>query len=121
MAKKVKKAEPKKQIKLKIKNGDDVVILAGKDKGKRGQVTQVLPAISKVVVEGVNMVTKSVRPNPQKNIQGGLVKKESPIHISNVAILNSETDKADRIGYKLLKDGSKVRVYRSTGEQVDTK
>ncbi len=121
MAKKVRKVKPKKLIKLKIKSGDEVVVIAGKDKGKRGQITKVLPEINKVLVEGVNMVTKSVRPNPQKNIQGGLVKQESVIHISNIAILNAETDKADRVGYKALKDGSKVRIFRSNGEQIDTK
>jgi large subunit ribosomal protein L24 len=121
MAKKLKKSKPTKAIKFKIKTGDEVVVIAGKDKGKRGPVTQVLSTDNKVVVEGVNMVTKSVRPNPQKNIQGGLVKQERPIHASNVAILNAETDKADRIGFKMLKDGNKVRIYRSNGEQIDTK
>ena len=121
MAKKLKKAKEKTPAKLKLKSGDEVIIIAGKDKGKRGQITQILSADNKVLVEGGNMVTKHMRPNPQKNIQGGLVKKESPIHASNVAIFNAQTEKADRISYKILNDGTKVRIYRSNEEQIDTK
>ncbi len=102
----------------KIKKGDDVVVIAGKDKGKRGSVLRVVDA-DHVVVEGVNVVKKHQRPNPMKNNTGGIVDKEMPLHISNVAIFNSTTKKADRVGFKLLSDGRRVRVFRSNGEMID--
>ena len=104
----------------KIRKGDDVVVIAGRDKGKRGQV---LRRVDKdhVVVEGVNRVKKHVRPNPMKGQQGGIVDKDMPIHISNVALFNPQTKKADRIGFKALDDGRTVRVFRSNGEMVDAK
>ena len=108
-------------IKLKLKKGDEVIVIAGKDKGKRGTITVASPLTNKVTVEGINMVKKHVRANPQRNIQGGIVAKEQPLHASNVAIYNPSTQRADRVGYKLLDDGSKVRIYKSNGEQVDTK
>ncbi len=120
MVAKAKKAQ-QKTVKLKVKTGDEVVVIAGKDKGKRGQIKNVLPDASRVLVEGVNLLTKHVRPNPQKGIKGGLEKQEGTLHISNVAIFNAQTQKADRVGYKVLNDGTKVRIYRSTGEQIDTK
>jgi len=102
----------------KIKKGDDVVVIAGKDKGKRGSVLRVVDA-EHVVVEGVNVVKKHQRPNPMKGLTGGIVDKEMPLHISNVAIFNSATKKADRVGFKLLTDGRRVRVFRSNGEMID--
>jgi len=94
------------------------VVLTGKDKGKRGSVLRVLDD-GHVLVEGINRVKKHQKPNPMRNIQGGIVEKEMPIQNSNVALFNVTTQKADRVGYKLLDDGRKVRVYKSSGEMVD--
>ena len=102
----------------RIKKGDEVVVLAGRDKGKRGTVLRRVDA-QFVVVEGVNRVKKHQRPNPMKNITGGIVDKDMPIHISNVALFNPATKKADRVGVKSLEDGRKVRVFRRSGEQLD--
>jgi len=102
----------------KIKKGDDVVILTGRDRGKRGAVLR-LEAPEHVVVEGVNKVKKHQRPNPMKNQTGGIVEKEMPIHVSNVALFNPQTKKADRVGVKMLEDGRRVRVFKSNGEMVD--
>lgn len=99
----------------KIRKGDEVVVLTGKDKGKRGTVLRRVDA-ERVVVEGVNRVKKHVRPNPVKGQVGGIVEKEMPLHVSNVAIFNSQTQKADRVGFKLLEDGKKVRFFKSNGE-----
>jgi len=102
----------------KIHKGDPVVVLTGKDKGKRGSVLRVLDT-GHVLVEGINRVKKHQKPNPMRNIQGGIVEKEMPIQNSNVALFNLATQKADRVGYKLLGDGRKVRIYKSSGEMVD--
>jgi len=102
----------------RIKKGDEVMVLAGRDKGKRGTVLRRVDA-EHVVVEGVNRVKKHQRPNPMKNVTGGIVDKDMPIHISNVALFNPATKKADRIGIKSLDDGRKVRVFKANGEQVD--
>ena len=99
----------------KIKKGDNVVVIAGRDKGKRGSVTQIVDD-QHVVVAGINQVKKHARPNPMKNQQGGIVTKEIPIHVSNVAVYNPVTQKADRIGFRTLNDGRKVRFYKSNGE-----
>ena len=99
----------------KIKKGDNVVVIAGRDKGKRGSVTHIVDA-EHVVVAGVNQVKKHARPNPMKNQPGGIITKEIPIHVSNVAVYNPVTQKADRIGFRTLKDGRKVRFYKSNGE-----
>jgi len=102
----------------RIKKGDEVVVLCGRDKGKRGTVLRRVDA-DFVVVEGVNRVKKHQRPNPMKGQTGGIVDKDLPIHISNVALFNPATKKADRIGVKRLDDGRKVRVFKDNGEQVD--
>jgi len=102
----------------RIKKGDEVVVITGRDKGKRGTVLRRV-GDEHVLVEGVNRAKKHQRPNPMKNETGGIVEKNMPIHISNVALYNPATQKADRIGFKLLDDGRKVRVFRSNGEQVD--
>jgi large subunit ribosomal protein L24 len=102
----------------RIKKGDEVVVLAGRDKGKRGTVTRRIDA-DHVVVEGVNRVKKHQRPNPMKGLTGGIVDKDLPIHVSNVALFNPATQKGDRAGVKALEDGRKVRVFKSNGEQVD--
>jgi len=100
----------------KIKKNDDVIIIAGKDKGNRGSVLRILA--DKILVSGVNKVKKHQKPNPVKGLSGGIVEMEMSIHISNVAIYNASTKKADRIGAKLLEDGRKVRVYKSSGEVI---
>jgi len=102
----------------RIKKGDEVVVLAGRDKGKRGTVMRRIDA-DYLVVEGVNRVKKHQRPNPMKGATGGIVEKEMPLHISNVAIFNSATKKADRVGFKQLTDGRRVRVFKSNGEMID--
>jgi large subunit ribosomal protein L24 len=101
----------------KIRKGDQVVVIAGSDKGKRGTVTQRVDA-DHVVVEGVRIVKKHVKPNPMKGTQGGVIEKTMPINQSNVAIWNAATSKADRVGIKLLADGKKVRVYKSSGLEI---
>jgi large subunit ribosomal protein L24 len=101
----------------KIRKGDEIIVITGKDKGKRGTVLRVL-AGDKVVVEGVNVVRKHQKPNPVRGIAGGVVDKTMPIHVSNVAIFNPATQKADRVGFKLLEDGKKVRIFKSSGEVV---
>ena len=101
----------------KIKREDEVIVLAGKDKGKRGTVRKVVDS-DRVIVSGVNMIKKHTKPNPQMGIAGGIVEKEAPIQVSNVAIYNSSTSKADRVGYR-VEDGKKVRVYKSTGDAID--
>ena len=99
----------------RIKKGDEIIVIAGRDKGKRGSVTQIVDD-QHVVVAGVNQVKKHMRPNPMKNQQGGIVTKEIPIHVSNVAVYNPVTQKADRIGFRTLNDGRKVRFFKSNGE-----
>jgi large subunit ribosomal protein L24 len=100
----------------KIKKNDDVIVITGKDKGSRGSVLSVRDAF--LVVGGVNKVKKHQKPNPVKGTTGGIVEIEKPIHVSNVAIYNATANKADRIGYKLLADGTKVRIYKSSGEVI---
>jgi len=99
----------------KIKRGDNVVVIAGRDKGKRGDVSRIVDA-THVVVNGVNQVKRHTKPNPLKNQPGGIVTKEMPIHVSNVAIWNPVTQKPDRIGFRTLQDGRKVRFFKSNRE-----
>ena len=99
----------------KIKKGDNVVVIAGRDKGKRGDVARIVDDMH-VIVNGVNTVKRHTKPNPMKNQPGGIVSKEAPIHVSNVAIYNPVTKKPDRIGVRTLEDGRKVRFYKSNGE-----
>jgi large subunit ribosomal protein L24 len=102
----------------KMRKGDGVIVITGKDKGKRGTVLRRVDE-DRVLVEGVNRVKKHVKPNPMKGEQGGIVEKEMPIQISNVALYNPATKKADRVGFKTLDDGRKVRVFKANGEVVD--
>ncbi len=102
----------------KIRKGDGVIVITGKDKGKRGVVLSRIDA-EHLVVEGINRVKKHTKPNPMKGQPGGIVDKEMPIHISNVALFNGATQKADRVGFKMLDDGRKVRVFKSNGEVID--
>jgi large subunit ribosomal protein L24 len=101
----------------KIRKGDQVIVLTGRDKGKRGTVAARVDA-DRLLVDGVNVAKKHVKPNPLKGATGGIVDKTMPIHQSNIAIYNAATGKADRVGIKLLADGKKVRVYKSSGEEI---
>ena len=101
----------------RIRKGDQVVVITGKNKGQKGEVLRVTD--EKVVVQNVNLVKRHTKPNPQANQPGGIVERESPIHLSNVMLFNPATSKGERVGFKTLDDGRKVRVYRSSGEVVD--
>ena len=103
----------------RVRKGDEVVVLAGRNRGQRGSVLSVHAGSDHVVVEGVNIVKRHTRPNPQRGTAGGIIEKEMPIHVSNIALFNPVTGKGDRVGVKNLEDGRKVRVFRSTGEVVD--
>jgi len=102
----------------KIKKGDEVIIITGKDKDKKGSVLKIVSA-DKIMVEGINLVKKHQKPNPNKGIEGGIVEKNMPINVSNVAIYNPQTSKADRVGFKVLEDGKKVRFFKSNNEIID--
>jgi large subunit ribosomal protein L24 len=102
----------------KIKRGDDVIVRTGKDKGKSGRVTQVLKD-NKILVEGINQVKKNQKPNPNAGITGGIINKDMPINASNVGLYNPTTKKADRVGFRVLENGKKVRYFKSTNEIVD--
>jgi len=102
----------------KIRKGDEVVVTTGRDKGKRGTVLRVVDP-EHLLVEGANMVKKHQRPNPMKGQTGGIIDKEMPLHVSNVAIFNSATKQADRVGIKVMGDGRRVRVFKSNGEMID--
>jgi large subunit ribosomal protein L24 len=103
----------------RLKKGDEIVVIAGKDKGRRGNVVQVLEG-GKVLVEGVNVARKHQRPNPNAGVAGGIVEMERPLDASNVLLFNPTTQKGDRVGFRLLSDGRKVRYFKSNGEVVDT-
>ena len=102
----------------KIRKGDTVIVITGRDKGRRGAVIEVL-GDDRIRVEGLNMSKKHQRPNPQMGVQGGIIEREAPLHVSNVQIFNPATQKADRVGIKSLEDGRKVRVFKSNKEMVD--
>ena len=102
---------------LKIKCDDEVIVLAGKDKGKRGKVRKIVDE-NRVIVSGINMIKKHTRPNPQAGVQGGIVEREAAIQVSNVAIFNPETSKADRVGFR-VDDGKKLRFFKSNGAALD--
>ena len=103
----------------KIRKGDEIIVIAGRDKGKRGTVT-LRADDSHLVIEGINLVKKHVKPNPMKGTTGGIVEKSMPIHQSNVAIFNAAAGKADRVGIKVQADGARVRVYKSSGAEIKT-
>ena len=102
----------------RIRKGDDVIVVAGKDKGRRGTVLRVLEN-DKIVVQNINMVKKHQKPNPAMGAAGGIVEKEMPLHLSNVMLFNPATGKGDRVGFKFLEDGRKVRYFKSNDEVVD--
>ncbi|MGY8905080.1 MAG: 50S ribosomal protein L24 [Burkholderiales bacterium] len=101
----------------KIRKGDEVIVIAGRDKGKRGKVA-LRKDDAHILVEGINLVKKHTKPNPMKGVTGGIIEKSMPIHQSNVAIFNAASGKADRVGIKLLADGKRVRVYKSSGDEI---
>jgi large subunit ribosomal protein L24 len=103
---------------LKIKKGDEVVVITGKDKGRRGNVLRVLPD-DRMIIENINMAKRHTKPNPNAGQPGGIIDKEMPVDASNVMLWNADAGKGDRVGFKLLDDGRKVRVFRSSGEVVD--
>lgn len=103
----------------KIRKGDEVIVTTGKDKGRRGQVVRVLVDEEKVVVQNVNVVKRHTKPNPQRGVAGGIVEKEMPLHVSNVALYNPATGKADRVGIRVQEDGRKVRFFKSNNELID--
>lgn len=103
----------------KLRKGDEIIVIAGKDKGKRGTVARMVADKDRVVVDGINTVKKHQKPNPAVGVPGGIVEKEMPLHISNVAIFNPATGKADRVGIKILDDGRKVRIFKSNNEVID--
>ncbi len=102
----------------RLRKGDQVIVISGKDKGRQGTVLRVL-AGDQVLVESINMVKKHTKPNPMQGIEGGIMDKEMPLHISNVMLFNPMTNKGDRVGFKTLEDGRKVRCFKSNGEVVD--
>jgi len=104
----------------KIRKDDEVMVIAGKDRGKTGRIVRVIPENDRVVVAGVNVVKRHTKGNPQMNKPGGIIEKEMPVHISNVQIVNPGTGKPDRVGFKTLEDGRKVRVLKSNNEVLDS-
>lgn len=102
----------------RLRKGDDVIVIAGRDKGKRGSVLRVMPD-GRVVVADVNMVKRHTKPNPNRGVPGGIVEKEMPLDASNVMLFNPQTNKGDRVGFRTLDDGRKVRFFKSTNEVVD--
>ncbi len=102
----------------RLRKGDQVIVISGKDKGRQGTVLKVV-ADDRVLVESINMVKKHTRPNPMQGVEGGIVEKEMPIHVSNVMLFNPVTNKGDRVGFKVLEDDRKVRYFKSNGEVVD--
>jgi len=105
--------------KARVKKDDQVVVISGKDRGKRGRVLQVMPKTRRVLVEGVQMAKRHTKPNPQKNVKGGIVERESSIHLSNVMVVDPDTDAPSRLGARFLEDGTKVRVARKSGAVLD--
>ena len=106
-------------MKLSVKKNDEVLVIGGRDRGKRGRVLRVVPEKNRVVVEGVNMIKRHTRPNPQRNIKGGIVERESAIHASNVMLVDPDSGKPTRVGHRTLEDGRRVRVSRRGGTVLD--
>jgi large subunit ribosomal protein L24 len=111
--------QPRPRTRIRLKKDDLVEVITGRDSGKRGKVLQVLPDKGRVLVQGVNFIKRHTRPNPQRNIKGGIAEREAPIHVSNVMIVSPDDDKRTRIGSKLLPDGERARIGRRSGEVLD--
>ena len=103
----------------KIRKGDEIIVTTGKDKGKQGTVLSILER-DRILVESINIAKRHTKPNPQKGVAGGIVEKEMPLHVSNIALFNPVTQKGDKVGIKTLEDGNKVRYFKSNGEVVDS-
>jgi large subunit ribosomal protein L24 len=114
-----RRAGARARTRVRLRKNDLVEVISGRDAGKRGKVLAVLAAEGRVLVQGVNFIKRHTRPNPQRNIRGGIVEREAPIHTSNVMIVSPDDDKPTRIGFKLLADGRKVRIGRRGGEGLD--
>jgi large subunit ribosomal protein L24 len=108
-------AKPVTRVRIRLRKGDLVEVIAGKDAGKRGRILKVIRERGRVIVQGVGFIKRHTRPNPQRNIKGGIAEREAPIHVSNVMIVSPEQDRRSRIGYKRLEDGSKLRIARRDG------
>jgi large subunit ribosomal protein L24 len=106
-------------MKLSVRKNDEVLVISGRDSGKRGRVLRVLPEKARVLVEGVNVIKRHTKPNPQKNVKGGIVEREAPIHASNVMLVDPDTSKRTRVGHRTLEDGRRVRVSRRSGGVID--
>ena len=104
---------------VSIRKNDQVIVRAGKDRGKKGRVLSVLPGKNRVIVEGVNLIKRHTRPNPQRNIKGGIVEREAAIHLSNVMLVDPDTNEPTRVGKKVLSDGTRVRISRKSGQAID--
>ena len=104
---------------LRIRKNDTVIVISGKDKGKRGRVIEVIPKKARLRVEGVNRIKRHTRPNPQKNVKGGIVERENPVHVSTVALIDPKSDGPTRVGMKVMADGSRLRVAKRSGMQLD--
>jgi large subunit ribosomal protein L24 len=112
-------AKPVQRMKIRLKKNDTVEVVSGRDAGKRGRILKVLRDSNRVIVQGVGFIKRHTRPNPQRNIKGGIAEREAPIHVSNVMVVSGEDDRRTRVGFKVLSDGRKVRVSRRTGEVLD--
>jgi large subunit ribosomal protein L24 len=110
---------PRTRTRIRIRKNDLVEVITGRDRGKRGKVLQVLPEKARVIVQGVNFIKRHTRPNPQRNVQGGIVEKEAPLHISKIALWNPAAKQGDRVGIRVLADGRRVRFFKSNKEVVD--
>ena len=104
---------------VSIRKNDQVIVRAGKDRGKKGRVLAVVPDKNRVIVEGVNLIKRHTRPNPQRNIKGGIVEREAAIHMSNVMVVDPDTNEPTRVGKKVLSDGTRVRISRKSGQAID--
>ena len=104
---------------VSIRKNDQVIVRAGKDRGKKGRVLSVVPAKNRVIVEGVNLIKRHTRPNPQRNIKGGIVEREAAIHVSNVMLVDPDTNEPTRVGKQVLSDGTRVRISRKSGQAID--
>lgn len=104
---------------LRIRKNDTVIVISGKDKGKRGRVIEVMPKVARVRVEGVNRIKRHTKPNPQKNVKGGIVERENPVHVSTVALIDPKSDEPTRVGMKVMADGSRLRVAMRSGMLLD--
>jgi large subunit ribosomal protein L24 len=111
--------EPQIRIRIRIRKNDLVEVITGRDRGKRGKVLEVLPEKGRLIVQGINFIKRHTRPNPQRNIKGGIAEREASIHVSNVMIVSPDDDKRTRIGSKLLDDGTRARIGRRSGEVLD--